>query len=170
MHGMQMSIFADTDLTVDVAPTRRASRATRPSLAAGIAAAQAALDPDAHARAVDAVLTVATPRISQIARHFVASWPVAHVDADDLAQEVLLELVASLQSAPHLSDDHARVWLSSMVMSTLYELRREAMQDADDHRDALAQFAVEQERDAGELSAADGDDDSVDERYYTQAA
>lgn len=168
MHGMQLSMFADAELPVAVAPTRRARRTTPLSLAALVAATRPAHDPDSHAHAVDAVLTAVTPRISRIARLFIPSWPVGHVEVDDLTQEVLLEVVASVHSAPCDSDDQVQAWLSALAMRVLYDLWRAATQDADDHRDALAQFAVELESDDSAPDAAD--DESAAERYYTQAA
>ena len=172
MHGMQLSIFADAGPSVAVAEgtTPRVRRAAGPSLAARVAAVKAAKEPDAHARAVDAVLTAVTPRITRIARLFIASWPVAHVDADDLTQEVLLEIAASLHVAPDVSVEHAHVWLSALVMRTLYDLRRVATQNADDHRDALVQFAVEQEPDVAGRQSDDVDDEQDDDPHYTRAA
>lgn len=173
MNGMQLSLFADADLTVAVAAMPRARGTTRPSLAARVAAAQVAQDPDAHARAVDAVLTAATPRITRIARLFIPSWPVAHVDVDDLTQEALLEVAASLHLAPCSSDSHTQAWLSVLVMQVLHDLWRVAVQDAADHRDALAEFAVALEPNASASHPVDvdeGDDEFLDEPYHPRAA
>lgn len=169
MHGTQLSMFADAELRVAVAPAPRARRTMPLSLAALAAATRPAHDPDSHAGAVDAVLTAVTPRIMRIARLFIPSWPVAHADVDDLTQEVLLEVAASVHWAPCGSDDQVQAWLSALAMRVLHDLWRAAAQDADDHRDALSQFAVELESDDSAPDAAD-DDESVDERYYPQAA
>lgn len=158
MNEMQLSLFADTDLAVAVAPTPRACRSSRPSLATRVAAMRTASDPDSHAFAVDAVLTSVTPRIVNIARVFVPSWPVAHVAVEDLTQDVLLEVVASLHEAPYTSDAHTVAWLSTLVMRVLHDLWREAVQDAADHRAALAAFAVELEPDASAPHSEDTDE------------
>ena len=158
MHGMQLSLFADTDLTVAVAPTPTARRSVRPSLATRMVAMHAAQDPDSHAVAVDAVLRNVTPRIVRIARLFIPSCPVAHADVDDLTQEVLLEVAASVHWAPCGSDDQVQAWLSALAMRVLHDLWRAATQDANDHRDALAQFAVELEPDASVPHPDDTDD------------
>lgn len=173
MHGMQLSLFADTDLAVAVAPTPRARRSIRLSLAACVAAMHASPNPDSHAVAVDAVLTGATPRIVQIARLFVPSWPVAHVELEDLTQEVLLEVAASLHVAPHTSDAHTQAWLSALVMRVLHELWRAAVQDAADLRAALTALAVELEPEASAPHSDDTDDrddEPADATIYWRAA
>ncbi|MCC6769775.1 MAG: hypothetical protein IT360_01070 [Gemmatimonadaceae bacterium] len=173
MHGMQLSLFADADREVVPAPTPRARRSIPPSLATRVAAMHPAQDPDAHAVAVDAVLTIATPRIVRIARLFVPSWPVGHVEVEDLTQEALLEVVASLHLAPFASDDHAQAWLSALVMQVLHELWHVAAQNAVDHRDAVAAFAVELEPDASALRldyTDAADDEHVDPTVQLHAA
>ena len=173
MHGMQLSLFADTDLTVAVAPTPTARRSVRPSLATRMVAMHAAQDPDSHAVAVDAVLTTVAPRIARIARVFVPSWPVAHVEAEDLTQEVLLEVAASLHEAPYTSDAHTHAWLSVRVTRVLHDLWRAAVQAAADHRAALAGFSVDLEPDVSPPSADDTDDtddEHVNPPYRPRAA
>lgn len=173
MHGMQLSLFADTDLTVAVAPTPTARRSVRPSLATRMVAMHAAQDPDSHAVAVDAVLTTFVPRIARIACVFAPSWPVAHVEVEDLTQEVLLEVAASLHEAPYTSDAHAQAWLSVLVMRVLHDLWRAAVQDAADHRAALALFAVELEPDVSVPhpdDTYDMDDEHVNPPYRRHAA
>ncbi|MCC6772876.1 MAG: hypothetical protein IT360_16925 [Gemmatimonadaceae bacterium] len=173
MHGMQLSLFADADREVAPAPTPRARRSIRPSLASRVAAMHAAQDTDAHAVAVDAALTIATPRIVRIARLFVPSWPVAHVEVEDLTQEALLEVAASLHLAPCASDEHTQAWLSALVMQVLHELWRVAAREAVDHRDAVAAFAVELEPDAAALRLEDtdaADDEHVDPSVQLHAA
>ncbi len=173
MHGMQMSLFADTYLTVAVAPTPTARRSIRPSLATRLAAMHVAQDPDSHAVAVDAVLTSVTSHIVRIAHLFVPSWPVAHVEIEDLTQEVLLEVAASLHEAPYTSDEHMQAWLSALAMRVLHDLWRAAVQDAADHRAALAVFSVDMEPDVSPPSADDTDDmddEHVNPPYRPRAA
>lgn len=173
MHGMQLSLFAGADLAVAVAPTPTARRSIRPSLSTRMAAMHAAQDPDSHAVAVDAVLTSVAPRVGRIARLFVPSWPVAHVEVEDLMQEVLLEVAASLHEAPFTSDEQMQAWLSALVMRVLHDLWSAAVQDAADHRAALALFAVELEPDVSVPhpdDTYDMDDEHVNPPYRRHAA
>lgn len=173
MHAMQLSLFADADLAVDVPPTSRGRRSRRPSLAAGVAAVHGATDADAHALAIDAVLTRVTPRVVEHARLFAPSWPDAHVEVDDLTQEVLLEVAASLDQAPCTNDAHTQAWLSALVTRVLHQLWRAAMRHAADHRTALAAFALEMEPDASAMHPDDPDawdDEPGDATIHARAA
>ena len=74
----------------------------------------------------DAVITLVTPLVTKLAQTFAVTWPDRAVDADDLAQEALLEIVADLPNLPLTSESAAKVWISSTAHKALWSLRRDA--------------------------------------------
>lgn len=86
--------------------------------------------PDSHALAVDAALNAATPTLHRMAWLFAASWPGGDVDVDILVHEALLEVAASLDTAPQTGVDILTAWLSGLAFATLHVMWSRALQVA----------------------------------------
>ncbi len=176
MPQMQLSLFAETDLALAAGPAtpRRSRRTTTPTSALAVRVAQvhAAQAPDEHAAAVDALLTAATPRVAQITQLFLPSWPEAHVELDDLVQEALLEVAASVDQAPCTSVGQTMAWLTDLVTRALHERWHLAMVDAVDHRAATEEYAARLEMAPDDANTGHLDDEAVDvdDPYDVRAA
>lgn len=168
MPAMQLSLDLDRQ-EVDACESRT-RRVVRSSLAAGVAARHAAHDADSHACAVDAFLTAASPRIATIARLCGPSWPSAHVEVENLVQEVMLEVAAALHRAPCQSEAQTQAWMSTLTLRVLYDLRHAAARDAREHSGALEQFAAENASVACMSRPYDGDDEPDEEPSHLEAA
>ncbi len=99
------------------------------ALGSALAEMRTATTPDAHAAAVDAALHAASPCLRRVATHFAASWPT-DIDVDDLLQEALIEVAASLHLAPRGQTHVLAAWLSSLAFDTLHGLWDAARKDA----------------------------------------
>lgn len=130
---MQLELFS----AVDRAPASR----TPASFVTAVVAAAEATDPTTHAAAVEVALRIATPRIQRIARCYAAAWPDRAITADDLTQDVLLDVVAALPFAPRASDAACGAWLSALAFDTVHAAWRTAMQDAEGRAGVHAVFA-----------------------------
>jgi len=92
------------------------------TLADALMRMRAARGCDDHAIAVDDALSAALPAVQHIAMIFASSWPTPVVDVDDLVQEALIELTASLAFAPRVRDQRLAAWLSALAFDVMHQL------------------------------------------------
>ncbi len=151
---MQIELLLSTQ-EIDATPDHaQLNIATAHAFALGSALAEmrTATTPDAHAAAVDAALHAASPSLRRVASLFAASWPT-DIDVDDLLQEVLLEVTASLHLAPRGQTHVLAAWLSSLAFDTLHGLWEAARSDARRGRSTARAWS--------ETRAADDSDEAV---------
>jgi DNA-directed RNA polymerase specialized sigma24 family protein len=145
---MQLSLFDPAETPRHVPATQIRSAADNLSVFAdAVRQWRTACDADSHALAADAVAQAVLPHAERAARLAIPSMGCPVTDADDLSQELVVEVLAALPWAPvseevRTSLGDLAMWLSSTLLNGVEQRVKAARAQARHERAVRATYAA----------------------------